>query len=151
MPSALQFSTTPNMHPKKPKFRFPPTPPRCLWGTPLPWFIIERKAIAKHGGLISRAIMAIFHARCTAGVYVFCVTPDHAKLYSLSPTQLNWALSRLEGSLIVTIEAKRGGPRLIRLFPEWEGPQLFNTHRDLNEMLLDGPNWIPKGSCLIDV
>ena len=50
----------------------------------------------------------------------FFVHPDIAKVNGLSPGQLNWALDRLQGSLIETVESKSGQYRTIRLLPQYE-------------------------------
>ena len=85
----------------------------------LSW-IVERDALRLFGDRRSRAILAIYHARRSAKRQEFFVHPDIARVNGLSPADLNWALDRLEGVLIVTTESRKGGYRLLKLLPQFE-------------------------------
>jgi len=80
----------------------------------------ERIALERFGDRITRAVIAVFHARRSAKQEEFFVAPQIAEMHGLNPKDLNWALGRLEGRLIETLEARRGRFRRIRLNPEFE-------------------------------
>lgn len=83
-------------------------------------WVVERDALKEYGDRKSRAILAIFTARRSSGKKEFFVSPHIADLYNLTPRDLNWALNKLDGIFINTIESKPGKFRLICLTPEWE-------------------------------
>lgn len=85
-----------------------------------PSWIVERDAIRFLGERKTRAILAIFHARRSARKAEFFVHPDIAKRWGLSPADLNWALDRLDGKLMETLDSKNGRFRIIRLLPQFE-------------------------------
>lgn len=88
--------------------------------TKSPSWIAERDALRLFGDRKTRAILALFHARRSARAEEFFVPPHIAKLNNLSPGDLNWALDKLEGKLVVTRGSKRGKWRMLRLLPELE-------------------------------
>lgn len=85
-----------------------------------PSWIAERDALRLFGDRKSRAILAIYHARRSAKKTEFFVHPDITKRWNLSPTDLNWAVDKLEGKLVVTIGSKKGRYRMLRLLPQFE-------------------------------
>ena len=85
-----------------------------------PSWIAERDALRLLGDRRSRAILAIYHARRSAKRQEFFIHPDIAKVNGLKPADLNWALDRLEGVLIVTSKSRKGGYRLLKLLPQFE-------------------------------
>ncbi len=85
-----------------------------------PSLAVEREAIRQFGDRRSRAILAVFHARRCAQQTEFFVSPQIARLNRLSPTDLNWALDKLEGEVVETLEKKNGKWRVLRLLPEFE-------------------------------
>lgn len=87
--------------------------------TPISW-IVERDALLQFGDRRTRAILAIFASRRGAGKPVFFVPPHIAEYFRLTPRDLFWAHSELEGKLLETIGSKRGKFRRVRLLPEWE-------------------------------
>lgn len=97
-----------------PKKCVPPSSPKS------PSWIVEREAIRLFGDRKTRAILAIYHARRSARKAEFFVHPDIAKRWDLSPPDLNWALDRLDGKLVETLDSKNGRFRIIRLLPQFE-------------------------------
>lgn len=91
----------------------PPTPKSPSW-------VVEWEAIRQFSDRISRAIIAIFHARRCAQTAEFFVSPQIARLNRLSPTDLNWALDKLEGKVVEALRKKNGKWRVIRLLPQFE-------------------------------
>lgn len=85
-----------------------------------PSWIAERDALHLFSDRKARAILAIYHARRSARKTEFFVHPDITKRWSLTPTDLNWALDRLEGKLVETIGSKKGRYRMLRLLPQFE-------------------------------
>ena len=98
-----------------------PSPRRLPSRSPSPpsW-IVERDAIRHFGDRKTRAILAIYHARRSARKAEFFVHPDIAKRWGLSPADLNWAIDRLDGKLMETLDSKNGRFRIIRLLPQFE-------------------------------
>lgn len=85
-----------------------------------PSWIIEREAMRLFSDRLSRTILAVYHARRSAQSEEFFVPPQIAKLNRLTPTDLNWALDKLEGKLLSTVNRKKGKWRKVRLLPEFE-------------------------------
>ncbi|MDQ8191574.1 hypothetical protein [Roseibacillus persicicus] len=85
-----------------------------------PSWAVEREAIRLYSDRVSRAILAVYHARRTAQSEEFFVAPQIAKLNRLSPADLNWALDKLEGKVMTTVSSKKGRWRTIRLLPHLE-------------------------------
>jgi len=91
------------------------------WSAPKsPSWIVERDSLRLWGDRKARAILAIFHARRCARKEEFFVHPDIAKRNGLTPSDLNWALNKLEGKLLETVKSQNGMYRVIRLLPQFE-------------------------------
>ena len=101
----------------------------------------ERIALERFGCRITRTVIAVFHARRSAKQKEFFVAPQIAEYHELNPKDLNWALGRLEGQLIETLEARRGRFRRIRLMPEFEysatGDELADETTDEEKVTID--------------
>jgi len=85
----------------------------------LSW-IAERRALREFGDRRTRAILAIFVARRSAKRREFFVHPSIAQLHGLNPSDLNWALDKLEGDMVETLESRNGRFRTIRLMARFE-------------------------------
>lgn len=83
----------------------------------------EREALRTAGDRKTRAITAVFHARRSARATEFFVPPHIARLHGLSPSDLNWALDRLERVVVETVEKRQGKWRILRLLPQYEDAQ----------------------------
>lgn len=97
---------------------------------PSPSLDAERTALRLFGDRTTRAILAVFHARRCAQGKEFFVPPHIAKLNGLSPSDLSWALGKLEGKLVVTQYSEKGKWRMLRLVPEFEEDFAQGTIQD---------------------
>lgn len=80
------------------------------------------------------------HSRRCACNEEFFVGPQIAKLNDLSPSDLNWALDRLEGQVVTTQSRLRGKFRRLRLLPHFESKVMECSGRNAAS-----PSAIPKG------
>lgn len=83
-------------------------------------WVVERDALTQYGDRKTRAILAVFTARRSSKKKEFFVSPHIARHFNLSARDLYWALDKLEGELVRTLDSKTGKFRLLSLMPEWE-------------------------------
>lgn len=120
-----------------------------------PSWVAERDALRELGDRKTRTILAVYLARRSARRLHFFVHPDLAKLYGLSPSDLNWALDRLEGELVETLGSKKGRYRKLRLIPDFENSVGNEPHpqhdfeRKSKRASLHGEKLIPHSDLLV--
>lgn len=82
-------------------------------------WVTERDALVAFGDRKARAILAVFMARRSAKRNEFFVARSIAERFGLGVRDLNWALDKLEGELVETVESRKGRFRVIRLTVDW--------------------------------